>query len=323
MTGRAESDLDEDDEEIIFAKIDAHLDSNPKVRKGGRDARDVFEFVLRRNALMRRDGSIPLSYLDPDYLADILMMTCDEARHGTSRAVTVGLLEIDTTAEVVRVVGWTHEWGRRAKEGKERTKKWRESKKAKSLQAVTGGDDARRSVTLGDAGDGSEGEGEGDQRESRSPDSHTHTRAPEPAGSGYDPGSLGDRGKLTQRVYSQLSDARLLVARELGLPPPNPFPPITPATRPAGYRDLLERVSEEGINAPRVCEAILQSLLDQARAERSIDWLSEKVFKPGAWRTAREDSPGSRRRAGPKSSPAVGRVEPKRPEEYPDGEVAI
>jgi len=146
------------EEKIAYCQVDAHLDTNPKIRKAGRDGRDIFEFLLRRVAIGRTAGTVPLKYLEVDYLAEQLMMSCDEARHGTSRAVTARLIEIDETAGVVRVVGWSEEWGRRPKDGKERTADWRErsAKQPKSNTPVTLGDDARRSVTLGDESDAGE-----------------------------------------------------------------------------------------------------------------------------------------------------------------------
>lgn len=127
-------------EKVVYCQIDAHLDTNPKIRRAGRNGRDVFEFVLRRVAIGRTEGTIPLKYIESWYLADQLMMSEDDARDGTSRAVTASLLAIDEAAGVVRVVGWSAEWGRRPKEGAERTAEWR-AKSPKSGKRVTLGDD--------------------------------------------------------------------------------------------------------------------------------------------------------------------------------------
>lgn len=143
--------MGEIEEVLNFCKIDANLDSNPKIRKAGRDGRDVFEFVVRRNSLMQLSGAIPLKYIEPWYLADVLMMPEDDARHGVSRAVTASLLEIDTTAGVVRIVGWTPDWGRRPMTDAERQAKRREVKKGAKFNnhtpLVTGNRDASRKVT--------------------------------------------------------------------------------------------------------------------------------------------------------------------------------
>lgn len=115
---------------ISFCKIDAHLDTNPKIRKAGRDGRDVFEFIVRRNSLMERDGSIPIRYIEPWYLADVLMMSEAEASHGVSRAVTACLIEVDTVQGVVRIVGWTPDWGRTRRSDAERKADQRAREKA-------------------------------------------------------------------------------------------------------------------------------------------------------------------------------------------------
>lgn len=95
---------------LRFAKLDADLDSNPKVRLAGRNAREVFTFILRQNAKLDRTGRLPLAYIAPEYLAYELMMTADEARDGVSRAVTAGLLRTDS-AHVV-IAGWSDDWSK-------------------------------------------------------------------------------------------------------------------------------------------------------------------------------------------------------------------
>ena len=47
-----------------WGKMSADIDINPKVRKAGRDGREVFLFVVRRNAALDLGGQIPVSYLD-------------------------------------------------------------------------------------------------------------------------------------------------------------------------------------------------------------------------------------------------------------------
>lgn len=121
------------DEKTLFAQVDACLDTNPKIRKAGSVfATAIFEFLLRRRAIANSNGTIPIRYIDPEYLAGMLMMTCDEARHGTSRAVAAELITIDEAAGVVFIVGWTSEWGQRPKSGSERTASWRERKRSET-----------------------------------------------------------------------------------------------------------------------------------------------------------------------------------------------
>jgi hypothetical protein len=123
-----------------FAKMAADLDSNPKVRRAGRNGREVFLFVLRRNAMGDGSGGIPLSYVDPTYLAEQLMVTESDASDGVSRAVTAGLLVQDDVAGVIRVVGWSDEWSRRAKTGAQRQAALRARKKANTPGEVTARD---------------------------------------------------------------------------------------------------------------------------------------------------------------------------------------
>jgi hypothetical protein len=128
------------DEKTLFAQVDACLDTNPKIRKAGSVfATAIFEFLLRRRAIANSNGTIPIRYIDPEYLAGMLMMTCDEARHGTSRAIAAELITIDEANGVVFIVGWSPEWGGRAKTGSERTQSWRERKRAETANhdAVT------------------------------------------------------------------------------------------------------------------------------------------------------------------------------------------
>jgi hypothetical protein len=114
---------------------------------------------------------------------------------------------------------------------------------------------------------------------------------------GYNPDQPGAKYKLAEQVYAQVSALRVTIAAELKLPAQLPFPIPTPASRPLGIRDLLERVTEEGPSAPVVCARVLSALAAQARAAKSIEWVSPKAFTAGGWRTAREYVPAAS--AGP------------------------
>lgn len=96
---------------LRFTKVDALLDSNRKIRKGGRNAREVYLFALRRHhALDRNDGRLPLVELEAWYVADQLMMSEDEAQEGLDRAVLVNLLAVD--GPMVVIVGWGDDWSK-------------------------------------------------------------------------------------------------------------------------------------------------------------------------------------------------------------------
>jgi uncharacterized phage protein (TIGR02220 family) len=130
----------------LFAKVDINLDSHPKVRKAGRDGREVFLFVLRKNAALQRDGFVPASYVDPDYLAEQLMVTKEEACHGLSRCVAAGLLAV--TSENVSISGWDGDWGTRAMSDAERKAKQRARSTIPTTSDVSSPD-----VTFGHEGD--------------------------------------------------------------------------------------------------------------------------------------------------------------------------
>lgn len=121
------------DEAIDFAKVDTHLDSNPKIRKAGCWGRQVFEFVLRVNSRLKRQGDVPLQYVDPEHLAEQLMFEgadrLELARNGLARAIAAKLLEVDDETDVVYIVGWGGGWGRRAQSGRERQQAFRDRKR--------------------------------------------------------------------------------------------------------------------------------------------------------------------------------------------------
>lgn len=127
-----------------WAKMSANLDSNPKIRKAGREGREVFLFVLRRNAELDMGGRIPASYVEGWYLADQLMMPEQDALSGLSRCVRTGLLALD--GDFVVIDGWDDEWGKRPLTEAERQAKRRARLKAESEKSATS-EDQSRSVT--------------------------------------------------------------------------------------------------------------------------------------------------------------------------------
>jgi hypothetical protein len=141
-----------------------------------------------------------------------------------------------------------------------------------------------------------------------------------PTHAGAIPPSTGElearaRGALAVATWKRLSDLRVAIAKELGLAGVMPFPAITPGSHSAGFRELQSRIREEGSNAQAVCDRVLEVLAAQARDTKSIDWLSEKSFTEGGWRTAREAIPGWR--AAPRGDPpkkrgeAIGAASPR------------
>lgn len=110
-----------------WAKMSSSLDSNPKIRKGGREAREVFLFALRRNAELDLGGRIPAIHLEDEYVAEQLMMTKDEAASGLSRCVRTGLLSQDGDFFVID--GWADQWAKRPLTEAERKQRQRAKSK--------------------------------------------------------------------------------------------------------------------------------------------------------------------------------------------------
>lgn len=113
----------------------------------------------------------------------------------------------------------------------------------------------------------------------------------EPAQSSFDPENLTQRRQLVDWCWTELGKRRQAVTRELGLASTPPLPPITPGSYPRSVSDLRQRIIEEGANAPSVCLFVLESATADARTTRSINFLGEKLFTEGGWRTARERVP--------------------------------
>lgn len=106
-----------------WAKMDANLDGNPKIRGAGRNGREVFLFILRLNAKLELAGHIPATYIQPWYLADQLQMSEADAEDGVSGCVRTCLVAVTDAA--VSIIGWDDEWGRGSMSEAERKKKQR------------------------------------------------------------------------------------------------------------------------------------------------------------------------------------------------------
>lgn len=146
---------------INFAKIAADLDTNPKVRRAGRNGREVYCFVLRRVALHKAQGRIPVSNVDTWYLADQLQMTEAEAEQGLAACLAPfrdrpGLLAIEG-GDVI-VCGWDDDWGRYPMDAAERkaAQRAREKPAAEPPVDVTTSHDESRGVTTGHGCHGSD-----------------------------------------------------------------------------------------------------------------------------------------------------------------------
>lgn len=154
-------------------------------------------------------------------------------------------------------------------------------------------------------------------------------RDPKPANAilPFDPTDPFARGRLAEAMWRRVSDARIAIAVELGLPAPLPFPPITPGSYRAGFRDLRARIDEEGALAPTSCDRVLENAVKMARTKRSTDWLGERLFGDKAWTNARDGVDPSARsapsqRAGPQPAPPRPRDRDPPPKAIPRDQLA-
>ncbi len=136
---------------LLFVRMAADLDNNPKIIRSGRNGREVFLFVLRQSRLREATGSkgggwVPLATVAPWYLARQLQMPVDDAQDGVTSAVDAALLVllIDRCA----VVGWDDEWSMRAMSDNERKQKERDTP---SRFVTDSHDGAAATVTVRDA----------------------------------------------------------------------------------------------------------------------------------------------------------------------------
>lgn len=136
---------------VLFAKVDAHLDSHPKIVEAGFWGSVVFQYLLRINWVHCHDGHVPSRHVTPrsimralclDEADDTLKMTPEEViEMGISDATDAELIAKITTDEgdFYNIVGWDERW-KGAKSPAERKKKQRS-------RNVTMSHDESRSVT--------------------------------------------------------------------------------------------------------------------------------------------------------------------------------
>lgn len=124
--------------QLIFAKLDPGFYTNRKVRRAGRDAREVFLWALCMNAQRGAKGSIPVADLDPEYVSEMLLISAREVQNGVERACNAGLLTID--GNQVLIGGWDQDWSRRPLTNAERQAKFR----SRNDDSVTSNDEVTR-----------------------------------------------------------------------------------------------------------------------------------------------------------------------------------
>jgi uncharacterized phage protein (TIGR02220 family) len=182
------------------------LDGHPKIRRSGRNGREVFLFILRRNADLDLNGRVPARYAEHWYLADQLMMSEAEAEEGVSRCVTAGLLTRE--GNHLSIVGWDDEWAKAPLDEAERKRRQREREKA-SAQNNTNPEKESRNVTIDNVthsdGPDSHALEESRSEEKRVDEKRERESASPPARSS--PG-LADLEKAVERNLGQVGAAR-------------------------------------------------------------------------------------------------------------------
>lgn len=107
----------------MFAKVDAALHQNPKIQLAGPDAREVFVFLLCRNAYLDGGGKLPRRYIDAQYLSGQLSRSFETVRTGVDNAIEANLIHLD--GDFVCITGWDEDWGKRPLTEAERKAKQR------------------------------------------------------------------------------------------------------------------------------------------------------------------------------------------------------
>lgn len=270
-----------------YAKIDCNFHSNRKARKAGRIGREVFVFILCVNSSKGALGVIAEDDLELEYVAEQLQMSVEEVRDGIAACQHAGLIEIQEG--LVSISGWDEHYGKAPLGTAEKQKRYRERLKERksrgtpphALPALPDESNALPAPSNALPPVTQEGRKEGREGESR---------AILPSAE-YDHENPMHRGNLALCFWREVSDRRIALAAEFGLATPIPFAEITPVSEPPAFRDLRERIREESNLAPTVCAHILEVLTSEARKTRSLEWIAEKAFREGSWRTARSKVP--------------------------------
>ncbi len=268
---------------VVFAKLAPDLHRHPKIRKGGRDARDVFVFALCVNADHGATGIIGAAYVDPWYLSDALLVDQDTARRGLEKCIEVRLLEMLPDGSA-RIVGWDEdEWGR-ARHGSmteaERKALKRAEVKAARMAAVRTCPDKDSPVS---GRPDMSRESETDQRQSRSEAEQREESAPATPVAAPPPLKLEAPGKKPRRQSVPKAQQ----------PPPAEDP--EPSDRDRAY------AAERGVDLAIEWSAMFDH--HRRKSETSGDWsASWRTWCRNHVRFAAERSA----RAGPAGRPSTG-----------------
>lgn len=275
---------------VIYAKVAADLDTNPKVRKAGALGRTVYEFILRRNAARGATGAVPIEDVDPDYMATSLMQPAADLEFGLRKAIEARLVAQE--GEEIVISGWDDEWARTALNATERKRAERARKRGPDRDAsrdvtpdVTSetaqttdqplaplSRDVTASVTVTD---------QRDQIRSEEREPRAHARDPGPPTTLAVDEHARARGRLADRTWDRMNEIRVALATE------NRWNDVQPLNHQLhGHSELRARIRDAGADADRQCDHVMAVLEAEARRDKSVEWLCGKSFSPKGWERA-------------------------------------
>lgn len=142
----------------LWAKIDAGFFRNPKVRKAGRDGREVYLWLLLVNRAHDFNGTIPANYADPKYIAREIEMRPYLVAAALSRCVAAQLIAVSPRGDAA-LCGWDGDWRTKADDSRERVRKHR-ANKAETIEVGNGVGNACNAVTPLEESRGEQSRGE-------------------------------------------------------------------------------------------------------------------------------------------------------------------
>jgi len=271
-----------------WCKVSSTLDGHPKIRKAGRNGREVFLFALRRNALPENEcpGSVSAAELDPDYLAYELMMPSNEAVTAVTACVTAGLLVPD--GDRFLIGGWSEEWGRKAKSNAERQAEHRKRTKErqgdpKSVTASNAPKVTRNGSNALEERRGEEkrerqaepGHGPGTPLAPEPPKPQPETTRPRAISTGPE---ISANAKLVSWGMDEVDRIRSRVASRFGWTDVRPLHP-----QDAGRGHLRERLVESGDRAEENLKHVLAIAEAEAVTKRTVEYVGGAMFKSESW----------------------------------------
>ena len=107
-----------------WLKLDSGIYRNPKIVRAGRDARDLFIYLLCLNAEQEFNGEIPSGYADPEYLARDMGMEPEAVGHALVTLCHACLVTKCDSGHVT-ISGWGAEWAPAPRTDRERKREQR------------------------------------------------------------------------------------------------------------------------------------------------------------------------------------------------------